>query len=159
MLFGGALIICGWGMVWWCRKSYSGPAEIASFSSEDFSQSNNHDTFWHVVSTGYFGILFLWAIAVYLFQILCSMKSVVLLKYTLRFFIFRIYLTVKHCSYFFLIKTMVYWEKKLSIEKKVFFCRLCKNCWITCCTHMTSHAIWVDEITDVMISIKKINKN
>ena len=49
--------------------------------------------------------------------------------------------------------------EKLFIEKKVFFCRLCKNVWITCCTHMTSHATWVDEITRVMISIKKIIEN
>ena len=26
--------------------------------------------------------------------------------------------------------------------------------WITCYTYMTSHAIWVDEIVDVMITIK-----
>ena len=45
------------------RKSYSGLAKIASFSSRDFSQSNKHDTFWHVLSTGYFFVLFLWAIA------------------------------------------------------------------------------------------------
>ena len=38
--------------------------EIASFFSRDISRSNKHDTFWHVVSTGYFYVLFLWAIAV-----------------------------------------------------------------------------------------------
>ena len=48
-------------------------------------------------------------------------------------------------------------KKKLFVEKKKFFCcRLCKNYWITYCTHMTSHAIWVDKIADVMISIKKL---
>ena len=36
-----------------------------------------------------------------------------------------------------------------------FFCRLCKNYWITYYTLMTSHVIWVDEIPDVMISMKK----
>ena len=46
------------------RKSYLGPVEIASFSSQDFSRSNKHDTFWDIVSTGYFYILFLWVIAV-----------------------------------------------------------------------------------------------
>ena len=40
-------------------ESYLVPAEIASISSRDLSQSNKHDTFWHVVSTGYFSILFL----------------------------------------------------------------------------------------------------
>ena len=78
---------------------------------------NKHDTFWHVVTTGYFYVSFLWTIAVsdsylleiyknlgfllstitftvnshadnhffkyiYLFQILYSLKSVLLLKYT-----------------------------------------------------------------------------
>ena len=47
----------------WGRKSYLGPPEIASFSSQDVSQNNKHDTFWHAVLTGYFYILFLWAIA------------------------------------------------------------------------------------------------
>ena len=36
------------------QKSYFGTAEIASFSSQDFRWSNRHNTFWHVVSTGYF---------------------------------------------------------------------------------------------------------
>ena len=40
------------------RKSYLGPAEIMSFSSRDFSLSNKHYTFWHIVSTGYFYVLF-----------------------------------------------------------------------------------------------------
>ena len=46
------------------QKSYFGTAEIASFSSQDFRWSNRHNTFWHVVSTGYFYVLFLWIIAV-----------------------------------------------------------------------------------------------
>ena len=32
--------------------------------SRGFSQSNKHDAFWHVVSTGYFYVSFLWAIVV-----------------------------------------------------------------------------------------------
>ena len=57
--WGGA----GGGMVEWGRKSYLGLAEIAYFSCRDFSQNNKHDTFCHVVSTGYLYVLFLWAIA------------------------------------------------------------------------------------------------
>ena len=45
-----------WG---WGRKSYLGPAEIASFSSRYFSQSNKYDIFLHVVLTRYFYVLFL----------------------------------------------------------------------------------------------------
>ena len=63
-------------VLWWCfnRKSMKGStarqkvlfraAEIACFSSRDFGRSNKHDAFWHVASTGYFSVLFLWAITV-----------------------------------------------------------------------------------------------
>ena len=51
-------------MVGWYVRSYLGPSKITSFSNLDFSQSNKHDTFWHVASTGYSHILFLWATAV-----------------------------------------------------------------------------------------------
>ena len=145
---------------WWGggRKSYLGPAEIASFSCRDFNRSNKHDTFWHVVSIGFLYVWFLWTIAVsdfrhleiyknlglllpnitftvnshaynhfyksiYLFQILYRVKSVFLLKYTLRlwprFFIFKFDLNVKHRIFF-------YWEpsstekNSLYIEKNSF---------------------------------------
>ena len=62
--FDGALTFDCWGVVGMSRKSYLEPAEIASFSSRNFSRSNKHNIFWHVVSTGYFYDLFLWAIAV-----------------------------------------------------------------------------------------------
>ena len=42
------------GVVGCDRKHYLGPADIASFSSRGFTRSNKHDTFWHVVSIGYF---------------------------------------------------------------------------------------------------------
>ena len=65
LFFSGALIVIGRGLVGWGRKSYLGPAKIASFSSRDFSQSNKHDTFWHAVTTTeYFYVLFSWAIAI-----------------------------------------------------------------------------------------------
>ena len=37
---------------------------MSSFSSRDLYRHNKHDSFWLVVSTGYFYILFLWAIFV-----------------------------------------------------------------------------------------------
>ena len=64
VLFGGTLIDGGWGVVEWSRKSYLGPAEITSFYSMDLIQSNEHDTFWYIVSTGYCYALILWAISV-----------------------------------------------------------------------------------------------
>ena len=136
MFFGGALIVGGWGVVVWGRKSYLGPAEIASFSNRDFSRSNKHDTFWHVVSTGYFYVLFLWAIAVTDFrsceikilafpcllsllqatatQITISVNIFICLKhhtvwnqfFLLFFFIFSYF-------YFILITTMVYRKNSL----------------------------------------------
>ena len=62
MFFGVALLVGGWGVVGWGRKSYLGPAEIPSLSSRDLNRRNKHDSFWLVLSTGYFYILFLWAI-------------------------------------------------------------------------------------------------
>ena len=60
----GAIIVDGWRAVGWGRRSYLGTAEVESFSSQDFSQSNKHDTFWHVLTTGHFYVLFLWTITV-----------------------------------------------------------------------------------------------
>ena len=64
MFFGVALLVGGWRVVGWGRKSYLGPAEISSFSSRDLNRCNKHDSLWLVVSTGYIYILFLWAIIV-----------------------------------------------------------------------------------------------
>ena len=107
---------------WKGRKPYLDSAEIASFSSQDFIQSNKHDIFWHVVSTGYFYILFLWAIAVSDFRPLEIYKNLSLPLSTITFkvnshadnyfylctfrfwpriFIFKFDLNLKHCSYFF----------------------------------------------------------
>ena len=107
-------------------------------------------TFWHVVSTGYLYVLFLWAIVVSDFhplkicknldlplstitftvnshadnhfyryislsQILYSMKSVFLLKYMLRFFIFKLILM---WLLFFQIKNSP--QKKYFVEKWFF---------------------------------------
>ena len=49
-----AIIVGGWGVVGWGRKSYLGPADMASFSCRELSWSNKHNTFWHVASPGYF---------------------------------------------------------------------------------------------------------
>ena len=77
-VFGGAWIVHGWVVVGWGRKSYLGAAEIASFSCRDFNRSNKHkhDTFWQVVTTGYFYVLFLWAITVSYFYLLEIYKNV-----------------------------------------------------------------------------------
>ena len=75
LFFCSPWIVGGWGVVKWRRNSYLGPAEIASFSSRDISRRNRHDTFWHVVSIGYFYVLFLWAIAVSDFCLLEICKS------------------------------------------------------------------------------------
>ena len=60
---------------WRGRRSFLESAERASFSNWGFSQSNKHDIFWHVISTGYFYVLFLWTIAVSDYQALANHKS------------------------------------------------------------------------------------
>ena len=78
LFFDIALLVGGWGVVGWGKKSYLGPAEIASFSSRDFSRRNKHDSFWLVASAGYFYILFLWAIFVLHFLLLEIHKHLLL---------------------------------------------------------------------------------
>ena len=62
MFFAIALLVGGWGVVGRGRKSYLGRAEISPFSNLDLSRGNKHDSFWLIVSTWYFYVLFLWAI-------------------------------------------------------------------------------------------------
>ena len=62
MFFAVALLFGRWGVVGRGRKSYLGPAEISSFSNLDLSWGNKHDSFWLVILTGHFYILFLWVI-------------------------------------------------------------------------------------------------
>ena len=104
--------------VGWGRNSYSGPADIASFSRWDFRQNNKYDKFWHIVSTGYRldSCIFLFhfheplrlqILATWKFRLslvcyrLYSMKPVFISKYTLRFLIFKLDLNVKHHPCFF----------------------------------------------------------
>ena len=136
MFFSCALIVVRWTVLGWGRKADLGPAKIASFSSQDFSRSNKHDAFWHVVSTGYFYILFLRAITVsdfcplqiykniglplstitftvnfhrdtnfykyiYLFQILYSFKSVVLMKIRGKTFYIQVWFKCETPPWFF----------------------------------------------------------
>ena len=136
MFFGGALIVGGWEVVEWGRINL-GPAAFVSSSSQDFSQSK----FWHVVTTGYVYVLILWVIAV-IALIFANKNHIVYRKKTLY--------TVCVNPYGF--------PYQQSHRKKGFFCcRLCENYWITYCTHVASHANKVDEIVDVMTSIKIFN--
>ena len=48
----------------WGRKSYLGPTEFASFSSQDLKRRIKYDSIWLVVLTGSFYILVLRAIVV-----------------------------------------------------------------------------------------------
>ena len=182
-------------MVGWGRKSYLGTGKIGSFSSRNFRPSSKYGTFWYVVTTGYFYVLFLWTIAVSDFCLLEICKGFLLSTITFRinshagnhFYkhicrnVYRIEnILIEFCfkyytvwNQFLLLKYLLSWTKVFYIQiwfkckipilfflTHVFFCcRLCKNYWITYCTHMTSYVIYEDEIADVMISIKKINKS
>ena len=127
MISGGDLIVCGWGMVGCARKSsYLRPAEIDSFSNRGFSWNNKHDTFWHVVSKMHLLYFYIFTFNVFYIQVWFKLETPLL---------------------FFSNKNHGLQKKTLYI-KKSFFWRLCKNHWITW-SHMTSYAIWVDEIRGV----------
>ena len=50
---------------WGGAESFiQGQLKLHPFPRQDVSWSNMHDTFWHVLSTRYFYVLFLWTIAV-----------------------------------------------------------------------------------------------
>ena len=67
------------------QKVYLGPAQISSFSNRNFRRRNRHDLFWLVLSTGYFYILFLWAIVISDFLPLEINKYLVLLLSSITF--------------------------------------------------------------------------
>ena len=56
-------------------KSYLGPGEIESFSSRAFNWSKKNGTYWHVVLTTHFFVLFLWDIAVSDFCLLETLRE------------------------------------------------------------------------------------
>ena len=75
-------------VLWWCfhhwwlrscgvEQNHLGQAEITSFPGCDLSGSTKHDTFWEVISSGYFCILFLWAIGASYFHPLDIYKNLV----------------------------------------------------------------------------------
>ena len=139
--------------------------------------------------TGYFCFSFLWAIAVSNFCPMEIYQNVGLPLFTITFtvnshpdsitinificfkyytvwnqFFFSIKIHVKvfyiqiwfKCEaplLFFKIKTMIYRKKKQFKEKHE------KSIEFNVVLTWHSHAVWVDEITGVMMSIKKINKN
>ena len=156
MFFGVALLVGGWRVVGWGRKSYLGPAEISSFSSRDLSRRNKHDSIW-LVSTRYFYILFLWAIVVSDFLPLEIHKHLVLPLSSITFtangqadnhFYDYIYLVLLFQYY----TAMVYrknwkWSTRWNIfTEKIFFSVDHLKINELHVAHMTSHVIWVDEV-------------
>ena len=128
MFFGVTLLVVGRGVVGWDRKSYVGPAEISYFSCRNLSRRNKHESSWLVVSTGYFYILFLWAIIVSDFPHLEIHKHLVLHKSSITFtansqadnhFYMYIYLLkiLIHVNLF------LYYRKKNFFSINRFFCR------------------------------------
>ena len=134
MFFGGAWIFGRWGVVGWGRKSYLGPAEIISLSSRSFSHLSQ---IWCKCETPF---LFFRP----------QMFFKVGVRKNLANFGMQLYLkaTPRRC-----------FPVKLAKFLRTSFFK--EHLWwlLTYCTHMTSHAIWVDVITDIMISIKKMNES
>ena len=116
------------------RKSYLRPAEIASISSRDFSRSSKHDTFWHIVSTGYFHILFLEAIAVSDFCPLEIYKNISLPLSTITFtvnsyadnhfykyiYLFQILYSMKSVFLLMWNTALIFSNKNHGLQKKLF---------------------------------------
>ena len=129
MFFGNALIVGEWELVAWGRKSYSGPAEIASFSSLDFSEtiSMTHSDMLYQLNICKF-----YFYESFLYQIFVPWKFM-----KLRSFIFKFDLNVK---------------KKLFSSRIFFFFEDCLKVFelhvVDTWGHMQS---WVDEITRVII--------
>ena len=89
------------------------------------------------------------------FSVTPPLSTIIYVQYKISFHIKK-YVTVFYIQIwfkceapllFFQIKTMIYWKKHF-IEK------IRKSYQITCLTHKTLLAIWEDEITRVLISIK-----
>ena len=104
----GALIVGGWGVVGWCRKSCLGlklhlfQTTLLTFT---FTVNSHADIHFHIY--------------VYLFQILCSMKSVVFIRIQVKDFYIQIWFECETPLLLFLIRNMVY-RKKLFTEKSFF---------------------------------------
>ena len=135
-------------MVGWCRKSFIGSAEIASFSTRDFSRSNKHDTlicciYWIflrfiLMSHSYYRFR---PLGLPLFTITFTVNShannhfckYVCFKYYTNHFFIEIHVKVFYIQIWFkcerqllfFLKIMVF--RKSLYRKIVFFCRLCKN--------------------------------
>ena len=139
MFFGGAWIFGGWGAVGWGCKSYLGPAEIVSFSSRSFSYLNQ---IWFKCETR---LLFFLNFITYH---LISSRPQIFFKIGIR----KILLISQENICVLIIE-------QNSLLLLSFLKNTSGGCFCTYCTHMTSHAIWVDEIRDIIVSIKKINKS
>ena len=90
-----------WGVMGWGRKGYLRPTEIASFSSRNLSRRNKHDSFWLVLSTGYFYILFLWTIVV---------SDFLPLEIHVKVFYIQVWFKLEYCS--------KAWSKEKTLHRK-----------------------------------------
>ena len=136
MFFGGAWISGGWGAVGWGCKCYLGSAEIVSFSSRTFSHLNQ---IWLKCET-----LLLFFLIIFYYISFDQQSSEDVLKNVANF-------TGKHQHRCFPVKLA-------KLSRTYFLKSTSGGGFCTFCTHMTSRAIWVDEITNIMVTIKKIKK-
>ena len=86
------------------------------------------------------------------------MFQIFIIQYEITFFT-GIHVKVFYIQIRFKCETQLLFFQKIMVNRKslyrkiLFFGRLCKNYWTTCCAHVTPHVIWVDEITGVIIYI------
>ena len=163
---------CGLGQKVLFRASWN-----RIFFHQDLSRSNKHDRFWHFVLTGYFYILWAIAVSDFLplkvYKNLGLPLSSInfmfnshadnhfykyiyvsnIIQYEISFFI-KIHVEICYIQIWFKRETPPLFSnkshdshKKLFAEKNFFFLLTMQKYWITCCTQIMSHVIWVDEIT------------
>ena len=140
MFFGVALLAGGRRVVGWGRKSYFGPAEISSFSSWDLCRRNKHDSLWIFLHFIFMSHYCFRSSSLGIHKYLDLPLSSIILQPTAKQITISINKFICFCCLKYY-RIMVYkknwkwsvWyisdclQKKLFVEKKKIFCRLCKN--------------------------------
>ena len=127
---------------WKCIKIYGLPLSTVTLTVN--SHADNH--FYKYIYKYYY-----YKYYYYYFYKYYTVWNRFFIRIRVKVFYIQIQFTCKNPLLFFPIKMLVYRKKTLYRKKK--------SLLSTWCSLVTSHAIWVDEIMRVTISIKMMNKN
>ena len=161
MFFDGALIVGVCRAVLRGRKSYLGQLKSHVFPAGILAEaiSMTHSDMLHRLDISPF-----YFYEPLLFQILVPWKFMNILGLPLSTLTFTVNSHVDNHSYKYIyllqilytMKSVFLLKYRLRFRPRFF---ILKFDLITYCTHMMSYAIWIDETADVLVSLKKINKN